>query len=59
MFQLMKNQDTGMTDIFEVASGIVIDSCVNWNEAAKKVRFWKRGGGFRGFTPQFMTVKVK
>lgn len=36
----------------------IIWSTNDWNEARQMVRHFKQGGGFNGWTPQFMTIKT-
>lgn len=43
--------------VYENASEQIVDSFVFEEDALNAIKFWRRGGGFNGWTPAFMTRK--
>ena len=58
LYQYKFNDKTKMYDIIEKATKFILNSVQLKADAIKKCRFYTNGGGFTGWTPEFMTRKT-
>jgi len=56
VYRITFNKDRKEYDVTEVLTDNVIKTTSAYKSALKTVRFLENGGGFEGFTPNFMTT---
>jgi len=59
MYEYRKLENSQEIQLYETATEQVVDVFPTHRDAARKGKFFARGGGFFGFTPAFMAAKVK